>query len=227
MNKEKTNDEARERTEEIAREFYAQGDATGWFDALYREAEGNIEKIPWADLEPNPNFVAWLEKHKLVGAGKKAVVIGCGLGDDAEEMAQHNFEVTAFDISPKAIEWARRIHPETQVNYLVADLFDLPNELKGNFDFVLEVYTVQALPIDLRNKAIKAIAELVAPNGELLYVGRGADEGETTENPPFPIRKSELEKFVEAGLTEIEFEDFHDQKEPPTRRFRAFYQRMR
>lgn len=220
-----TTDKARERTEAIFREFNNRGDATGWFEALYREADGDNEKIPWADLEPNPNLVAWIEKHKPDGAGRKAVVIGCGLGDDAEELAQNGFSVTAFDISPKAIEWAKKLHPETKVDYRVADLFDLGVELKGKFDFVLEVYTVQALPLDLREKAIEAIAELVAPNGELLYVGRGADEGETSENPPFPIRKSELDKFVEAGLTEIEFEDFYDSKEPPTRRFRAFYQR--
>lgn len=220
-----TNDEARERTEKIAREFYAKGDATGWFDKLYQEADGNAEKIPWADLEANPHFVAWLEKHKPNGTDKKAIVIGCGLGDDAEELARYGFSVTAFDISPKAIQWAKEIHPETKVDYRIADLFDLPDEWKGRFDFVLEVYTVQALPLDLREKAITAIAELVAPNGELLYVGRGAGEGETSENPPFPIRKSELDLFVKAGLTEIEFEDFYDTKEPPTRRFRAYYQR--
>lgn len=218
-------DEARERVEEIAREFYAKGDATGWFDALYKEADGDPQKIPWADLEPNPNFVRWLENHKLDGAGKTAIVIGCGLGDDAEEVARHGYQVTAFDISPKAIEWARRLHPNTTVDYQVLDLFDLPTKMKGVFDFVLEVYTVQALPIELREKAIKAIAELVAPNGQMLFVGRGADEGETTENPPFPLRKSELDKFVEAGLTEIEFEDYYDQNEPPTRRFRGFYRK--
>jgi hypothetical protein len=90
---------------------------------------------------------------------------------------------------------------------------------------VLEVYTVQALPVSLRQKAITAIAKLVAPNGELLFIGRGADEGETTETPPFPLRKSELDKFTELGLTEIEFEDFYDANDPPQRRFRAFYQR--
>lgn len=220
-----TTDEARARAEKISREFYEKGDATGWFEQLYTEAEGNPSKIPWTDLEPNPNFVAWTKNHPLDGAGKKAIVVGCGLGDDAEEMAGYNFDVTAFDISPKAIEWARKIHPETKVNYLVADLFDLPEEFKNAFDFVLEVYTVQALPLNLREKAIKAIAELVAPNGELLFVGRGADEGETTETPPFPLRKSELNKFIEYGLSEIEFEDYYDSNEPPQRRFRAFYKR--
>jgi SAM-dependent methyltransferase len=220
-----TEDEARARVAEIARESYAKGDATGWFDQLYNEAGGDVTKIPWADLEPNPNFVAWLEKHQPNGKEKKAIVVGCGLGDDAEELARYNFEVTAFDISPKAIEWARAIHPNAKVNYQVADLFDLPDEFKGRFDFVLEVYTVQALPLNVREKAIRAIASLVAPNGELLFVGRGANEGETAENPPFPLRKSELDIFIGTGLREIEFEDYYDLKEPPTRRFRAFYQR--
>ncbi|MGI8494237.1 MAG: class I SAM-dependent methyltransferase, partial [Pyrinomonadaceae bacterium] len=201
-----TIEEARARAAEISRAFYEKGDATGWFDALYAEAGGDESKIPWADLEPNPNFVAWLEKNPLDGAGKKGIVVGCGLGDDAEELARFDFQVTAFDISPKAIEWAKKIHPETKVNYSVEDLFNLPEKFKNAFDFVLEVYTVQALPVSLREKAIKAIAELVAPDGELLFVGRGGDEGETTETPPFPLRKSELDKFVEYGLSEIEFE---------------------
>ena len=220
-----TTDKARERAAELSGEFYAKDDATGWFDRLYAEADGDTEKIPWADLETNPSFVAWLAKRDLNGAGKTAVVVGCGLGDDAEELAKLGFAVTGFDISPKAIEWAKKIHPATKVNYLVADLFDLPDDLENKFDFVLEIYTIQALPLSVREKAITAIAELAAPNGELLVIERGAEEGETVENPPFPLWKSQLENFTEAGLTEIEFEEFFDKKETPVRRFRILYQK--
>lgn len=220
-----TEDKSRERVAELSKEFYDKGDATGWFDALYAEADGDFSQIPWADLEANPHFVSWLEKHMLDGANKKAIVVGCGLGDDAEKLAEYGFEVTAFDVSPKGIEWAKRLHPESKVNYSVADLFDLPDELKAKYDFILEIHTIQALPVSVREKAVKAVAELVAPNGELLVICRGADEGETPENPPFPLRKSELKKFDEAGLTEIEFEDFFDNQEPPTRRFRVFYRK--
>ncbi|MGI8470261.1 MAG: class I SAM-dependent methyltransferase [Pyrinomonadaceae bacterium] len=220
-----TTEKAHERAVELSKEFYDKNDAVGWFDALYAEAAGDTEKIPWADLETNPSFKAWLEKHKLNGANKKAVVVGCGLGDDAEELANYGFEITAFDISPQAIEWAKRIHPDPAVDYRVADLFALPVELKNKFDFVLEVYTIQALPLSAREKAIKAITELLAPNGELLVIERGLDEGETVENPPFPLWKSHLENFIKNGLTKIEFEDFFDNQEPPVRRFRVLYQR--
>lgn len=220
-----TIEKARARAAELSGEFYAWDDATGWFDALYTEARGDAQKLPWGDLKTNPNFTAWLETHELNGAGKTAAVVGCGLGDDAEELAAHNFKVTAFDISPKAIEWAKRLYPATKVDYLVADLFALPDELKSKFDFVLEIYTIQALPLNLREKASKAIAGLLAPNGELLVIERGAEENETVENPPFPLWKSHLENFTEAGLTEIEFEDYFDKEETPTRRFRVLYRK--
>lgn len=220
-----TTDKSRARAAELSSEFYAKNDATGWFDRLYAEAEGDAEKLPWGDLATNPNFAAWLEKHDLDGAGKKAVVVGCGLGDDAEELAARGFAVIGFDISPKGIEWAKKIHPETAVDYRVVDLFALPDEMTGAYDFVLEIYTIQALPLSLREKAMRAISSLVAPGGELLVIQRGAEENETVENPPFPLWKSHLETFAENNLTQVEFEDFVDDKDVPTRRFRVLYRK--
>ena len=70
----------RARTREIQAEFAARGDVLGWFDALYKEAAGDNEKIPWADLEPNRYFRAFAEKTDLRGIGRSALVVGCGLG---------------------------------------------------------------------------------------------------------------------------------------------------
>ena len=106
--------EARERTKEIAAEFSKSGDATGWFEALYKEADGNNESIPWADLEPNRFLREWAEKARLRGNGEKALVVGCGLGDDAKFLYDLGFDGTAFDISPTAIEWANAINDETR-----------------------------------------------------------------------------------------------------------------
>ncbi|MEJ7848703.1 MAG: class I SAM-dependent methyltransferase [Pyrinomonadaceae bacterium] len=116
-------EKARERTKEIAAEFMKRGDATGWFDALYKEARGNNEKIPWADLEPNRYLRKWAEKVNLRGNGRRALVVGCGLGDDAKFLYDLGFDVTAFDISPTAIEWAKRLHADTDIKFEAADLF--------------------------------------------------------------------------------------------------------
>lgn len=219
-------DKDRERIVQLQQEFAARGDATGWFEALYKEVAGDNSRIPWADLEPNPFFVEWLEKNKPDGRGKKAIVVGCGLGDDAEELAKYGFEVTAFDISPTAIEWAKKLYPKTKVNYIVADLFYLPKDWPGAFDFVLEIYTIQPLPIELRAQTIEKIAGLVKTGGEILVICRGRDDVEPTPEVPFPLSSNDLKTFEKCGLTQISFEDFmHDEGDKVTRRFRAFYRK--
>ncbi len=104
--------DVRENARAIAAKFAEQGDRLGWFEALYKEAAGNNEHIPWADLEPNRFFKAWAEKSGLKGDGSKALVVGCGLGDDAAYLKDRGFEVSAFDISPTAIEWAKRLYAD-------------------------------------------------------------------------------------------------------------------
>jgi len=37
----------RARARELAAEFASRGDNLGWFEAFYREAGGDSEKIPW------------------------------------------------------------------------------------------------------------------------------------------------------------------------------------
>src|SRR5687768_9193611 len=97
----------RELARSLARKHLPEGDALGWCEALYAGALDDVSAIPWADLRPNPNVVGWLDARGGPG-GRKALVVGCGLGDDAEELARRGFEVTAFDIAPTAVRWCGR-----------------------------------------------------------------------------------------------------------------------
>ena len=216
----------RARVREIAAEYIRKGDATGWFDALYREAADGKAAIPWADMEPNSRLLEFWKAHPLQTAGKRALVIGCGLGDDSEQLAAWGFGTTAFDISKTAIENTRKRYPNTKVEYVVADLFDPPQKWLRAFDFVLEIYTVQAFPANLRSKAIPAIAEFVAPNGHLLAIARGRGEGEAEgQGPPWPLAREEMDGFKRAGLVEESFEEYTEPELPWVRRFRALYRR--
>src|SRR5689334_22638059 len=131
-------------------EYLERGDATGWFDQVYVRAQGNTGAVPWAALQPRPPFAEWAQRTGLDGKGKRAVVIGCGLGDDAEELARRGFAVTAFDVAPSAVQWCRRRFPDSPVRYEVGDLLDPPPPWHGAFDLVAESYTLQALPDELR-----------------------------------------------------------------------------
>ncbi|HEY2867105.1 MAG TPA: class I SAM-dependent methyltransferase [Pyrinomonadaceae bacterium] len=231
-------DQARARIREIAAEFATRGDDLGWFDAAYREAAGDAEKLPWGDLEPNKFFKAWAEGHGLQGDGRKALVVGCGLGDDARYLDDLGFNVTAFDLSPTAIEWAKRLHALTKIKFGAADLFHPPDDWfsiktppataggsdrTGTFDFVLEIYTIQPLPMDLRTKAIDSVASFVAPGGGLVVVSRGRGDDEELVQLPWPLSRHDLSRFLESGLTEIGFDDFIDEED--TRRFVVEYRR--
>jgi hypothetical protein len=91
----------RTRARELAAEFLKKNNPTGWFEALYREAEAqsNTSDIPWADGLPNPDLLTFWRNHPLPSANKSALVIGSGLGDDAEQLAIWGFQTTSFDIS--------------------------------------------------------------------------------------------------------------------------------
>jgi SAM-dependent methyltransferase len=217
----------RARVRELAAEFTRRGDPLGWFEALYAEAGGDSSAIPWADMEPNPRLVEFWRKHPLETAGKRALVIGSGLGDDSEQLAKWGWATTAFDISKTAIAATKQRYPATKVEYLVADLFDPPAAWRRAFDFVLEVYTVQAFTGDLRERAMGQIAEFVAPGGRLLVIARGRDEDEPQgQGPPWPLTRFEIDQFLRAGLSEESFEDYREPEPPWVRRFRALYQRV-
>lgn len=218
-------EDRRKRARELAAEFIEKGDATGWFEALYKEGEEGKSIVPWADRAVNPFLLEFWAMRPQQTQGKTALVIGCGPGDDAEQLAQWGFETTAFDVSQTAIRMAKKQFPETRVDYRVEDLFAPLAEWTLKFDFVFEANTLQALPVHLREKAIEKIATFVAPGGQLLVIARGREATEPEGQMPWPLTREELAVFLRAGLVEQSFENFLDEEQPPARRFRVFYGR--
>jgi SAM-dependent methyltransferase len=214
---------SRQFARKLAKEFVEREDPLGWFEALY--AEGDASKIPWADQKVNPNFEEWLRQRRLQDLGKTALEIGCGLGDNAERLAELGFEVTAFDISPTAADWCQRRFPQSRVRYVVEDLFHAPETWKEAFDFVLESYTLQVLPPDLRGPAIQRISSFVAPGGTLLVIARGRKPEDPKGEMPWPLVREELKGFEAHGLQQVNFEEYVDKEDPPVRRFRVEYRR--
>ncbi len=96
----------------------------GWFEELYQRASGSWGRVPWADLAANPHLVEWLGASEARASGKACLVVGCGLGDDAEALSTAGFSVVAFDISATAIQACRSRFPGSQVEYAMLSLDD-------------------------------------------------------------------------------------------------------
>ncbi len=173
-----------------------------FFEQMYTGVGEDWERIPWVHLEPRPFLVDWLEAHPPA-PDTRALVVACGLGDDAEELARRGCAVDAFDFSPTAIATARRRFPDSPVGYQVADLFELPEEWRERFEIVVEVQTVQSLPIERHRAAIGIIAACVAPGGHLLVRCAVRGEDEPAERMPWPLKWSELAWFEEEGLEQV------------------------
>jgi 2-polyprenyl-3-methyl-5-hydroxy-6-metoxy-1,4-benzoquinol methylase len=194
---------------------------TRFFEDVYRHA-GDDGAIPWAALAPRPALLEWLgERPDRPGAS--ALVVACGFGDDAEELARRGYRVRAFDAAPTAIARCRSRFPGSAVDYRTADLFALPADWVGGHDLVVEIQTIQSLPLSRRAAVISAIAATVAPAGELFVRASARGDDEPVHGRPWPVSRAELAGFTASGLETVRWREHRD--ESGVRWFHVAYRR--
>ncbi|NJN76534.1 MAG: class I SAM-dependent methyltransferase [Synechococcaceae cyanobacterium RL_1_2] len=176
------------------------GTSYDWFEPLYRQAGRNITEIPWAKLHPHPALVSWFQNHTVPVVGRTGLVVGCGLGDDAEFIQKLGYLTTAFDVAPGAIEWCQSRFPRSPVSYEVGDLFTWSD----GADLVIEHRTVQALPLELRTQAINQVCALVNPSGLLIVITNTRPTETPPEGPPWPLSPQEIGQFHQGSLSLME-----------------------
>jgi threonine dehydrogenase-like Zn-dependent dehydrogenase len=142
--------------------------------------------------------VEWVRRRRLTGDGRRALVVGAGLGGDAELMASLGFATVAFDAVDTAVAMARERHPGSPVDYVVADVLAPPAEWREAFDLVVECLTVQSLPPPLHRAATERIAAFVAPGGTLIVVASVAEDA--PGGPPWPLTRAEIGAFATGGV---------------------------
>ena len=169
---------------------------TDW-EASYQGGE-----TPWDRGEAAPALTEIVEKFPALFQGR-ILVPGCGLGHDARWLAVHGSEVVGLDIAPTALEKARSLDLSHRVDFVQADLFDLPKNLLGSFDVVWEHTCLSAMPPDWRLRYATAYKSALKPEGIIVgvfYINPDMDPGET--GPPFAISVEELtELWQSVGFT--------------------------
>ena len=189
----------------LAHAAIAAGDATGWFEQVYADAAAGKTSVPWDRGRANELLVQWASGQYRNGPlraadGDRALVIGCGLGEDAEYVAGLGFATTAFDIAPTAIAAARSRFPGSPVDYQVADLLEPPHHWSQAFELVVESITVQALPDPPRAAALARLGDFVAPGGTLIVIGRRREPGAADIGPPWSLTHAEIDSI---GLRQV------------------------
>ncbi len=201
-------------------------DPTAWFEWLYAEAAEGRAEVPWDREQPSAALVEWAQGRDL--GEVRTLVVGCGLGRDAELLAASGADVLGFDISPSAIAGARARHAGSPVRYQVGDVLAPPPAWSRAFDLVVESMTVQALPDPVRSQAIAEIGQLVAPGGTLVVLAAACSDGDPAEDgPPWPLSRAEIDAFATGGLVLTSVEENVDPVQRFVRRWRAELTRPR
>lgn len=197
-------------------------DPTAIFERMYGAAADGQDRLPWDRGGPHPLLEACA--RDLDGADRRALVVGSGLGTDAEFIAERGFDVVGFDVSPTAIAMSRQRFADSVVDYAVADLLNLPGEWSKAFDLVVESLTVQSMPIEYHAHASTNVARTVADGGTLIVIATARDELDgIPDGPPWPLTRAEIEAFAVDGLTPVQIEDIREPGAPA--RWRAVFRR--
>jgi methyl halide transferase len=163
---------------------------------------------PWEKGAAAPPLLEWLERRGPMHG--RVLVAGCGLGHDVRAIAAASptAQVLGLDIAPSALDQARRFFPCGSETYQLGDLFDLPAELTGHFDWVFEHTCFCVIEPRRRPEYVRAVSRLLKPEGALLAIFflNPWDPGEAPEEggPPFGVTPEELKMLFSSSFELVE-----------------------
>lgn len=162
------------------------------WDEKYRRGEAH-----WDRGAPSPAMKQYLTRQPVRG---RALVPGCGRGHEVALAVEQGLDATGLDIAPTGVAEARAKYPRLAERFVVGNLFDPPEALRGAFDVVLEHTCMSGMPPALRADYRRGI-DLTLRRGGLLigvwYINPALDPGH--EGPPFPFSLPDLTALFAEG----------------------------
>lgn len=158
-------------------------------------------QLPWDSGRPSKELIRVLDSEKIKPG--RAGELGCGTGTNAIYLASRGFDVTAFDLSPAAVEGARQKAAEAnaKVNFVEADLCRFTLDVPP-FDFLFDRGCYHAARRIDQPGMMKTIKRLTRPGSRFLLLSGNANE----KGPPGPPQMTAAEICNELEpLFEIQF----------------------
>jgi len=157
----------------------------GW-DDYYKETE--VEDMPWYEKNLDHDMENEI-KSKNYTTGK-FLDLGTGPGTQALQLSKYNFEITATDISPNAIDKAKKLSNE--INFLVDDVLNskLPDK---EFDFIFDRGVFHVFDVSQRPQYVKQIKLILNDSGILFLKCMSIDETKIPDDGmPHKLSKQEI-----------------------------------
>ncbi|MDA3838628.1 MAG: class I SAM-dependent methyltransferase [Candidatus Delongbacteria bacterium] len=156
-----------------------------------------------------------IQKHNL-SKSINILELGCGDGELSLSLAKLGYIVSGIDISPTAIEWAKKkaLERDLKANFNVGDVLNMDIE-DNSYDIVVDSYCLHCIIGKDRSTFLKEIKRILKPEG--LVVGITMSNTIPDDIKPFFNDKREMVKNGVVGryiglsdniLNEFKEEDF-------------------
>jgi SAM-dependent methyltransferase len=148
----------------------------------------------WDTGRPSSELARVLERYEILPC--RAVEFGCGTGADAVWLARRGFDVTAVDVSPRAVRRARQRawSAGVGVRLLACDLREA-RRFPGPFRFFFDRGCYGAVRRRDRDGYLAALGRVTAPGALALVLTGNADEPEDDVGPPVVSGRALRQEF--------------------------------
>ncbi len=152
---------------------------------------------PWSIGAPQPELAALIEQGKFHG---DVLDVGCGEGAISLTLAERGHTTVGLDLSPTAIELARREAQQRglpNVTFEVADITDFtgfPPGSAGRFGTIVDSTLFHSIPVEAREGYQQSICRAAAPGAS--YFALVFDKAAITDGPINAVTEDELREVV-------------------------------
>ena len=170
------------------------------FDTAYRGESaqfGEGVRPPWSIGAPQPELAALIEQGKFHG---DVLDVGCGEAAISLALAERGHSTVGLDLSPTAIDLARREAEKrglTNLTFEVADISEFsgfPAGSAGRFGTIVDSTLFHSIPVEARDGYQQSIKRAAAPGAS--YFALVFDKAAVPDGPINAVTADELREVV-------------------------------
>lgn len=154
------------------------------------KSKNNSKELPWETNSHDNNLEELFNFLKIKNGN--VLELGCGSGNDSLWFLKNNFNVTAIDISRKAIFLAKEKNKNySNIEFIEGDILDsIPNK---KYDIIYDRGCLHGNK-DIFNNIFKIFYDKLINNGKVIILSGNYNNGDTTFTKPNDLFISEIEQ---------------------------------